>query len=54
MLGKLNEKQVEELLKSQLIGRIGCHANGVTYVVPVNYFYDGDLHLCTFRKRYED
>jgi len=41
MLAKLNESQVEELLKSQLIGRIGCHANDVTYVVPVNYFYDG-------------
>jgi uncharacterized protein len=41
MLGNLNENQVEELLKSQLIGRIGCHSNNVTYVVPVNYFYDG-------------
>ena len=41
MLATLNESQVEELLKSQLIGRIGCHANDVTYVVPVNYFYDG-------------
>jgi len=42
MLGKLNESQVEYLLNSQLIGRIGCHANNITYVVPVNYLYDGD------------
>ncbi|SHN14042.1 pyridoxamine 5'-phosphate oxidase family protein [Mucilaginibacter sp. OK098] len=41
MLGELNENQVEELLKSQLIGRIGCHSNDTTYVVPVNYLYDG-------------
>jgi nitroimidazol reductase NimA-like FMN-containing flavoprotein (pyridoxamine 5'-phosphate oxidase superfamily) len=41
MLGKLNDNQVEELLKSQLIGRIGCHSNDTTYVVPVNYLYDG-------------
>ncbi|MDP9080232.1 MAG: pyridoxamine 5'-phosphate oxidase family protein [Bacteroidota bacterium] len=41
MLGKLSENQVEELLKSQLIGRIGCHSNDTTYIVPVNYVYDG-------------
>jgi uncharacterized protein len=41
MFGKLNPDQIEELLKSQFIGRIGCHANGVTYVVPVSYAYDG-------------
>lgn len=41
MFGKLNADQIEELLKSQVIGRIGCHANGVTYVVPVSYAYDG-------------
>lgn len=41
MFGKLNTDQIEELLKSQIIGRIGCHANGITYVVPVSYAYDG-------------
>ncbi|HEY0244739.1 MAG TPA: pyridoxamine 5'-phosphate oxidase family protein [Mucilaginibacter sp.] len=41
MLGKLTEAQIEDLLKNQLIGRIGCHADGITYVVPVNYLYDG-------------
>ena len=23
------------------IGRIGCHADGITYIVPINYIYDG-------------
>lgn len=41
MFGKLTADQIEELLKSQIIGRIGCHANGITYVVPISYAYDG-------------
>ena len=39
MLGKLNEKQIEDLLMKQVTGRLGCHANGITYIVPINYFY---------------
>ncbi|ASU33599.1 pyridoxamine 5'-phosphate oxidase family protein [Mucilaginibacter xinganensis] len=39
MLGKLNEKQIDEILAQQVTGRIGCNAEGVTYIVPVNYFY---------------
>lgn len=41
MFGKLSSDQVEEVLKSQIIGRIGCHANNIPYVVPVSYAYDG-------------
>jgi uncharacterized protein len=41
MYGKLNTEEIEQLLGSQLIGRIGCHADGVTYVVPISYAYDG-------------
>jgi uncharacterized protein len=41
MFGKLAETQIEELLQTQHIGRIGCHNNGVTYIVPVSYAYDG-------------
>ncbi|UKJ06352.1 pyridoxamine 5'-phosphate oxidase family protein [Solitalea lacus] len=42
MLGALNTIEIEELLKSQTIGRIGCHANDTTYIVPVSYAYDGE------------
>ena len=42
MHGKLNTSQIETLLRRQIIGRIGCHANGITYVVPISYAYDGD------------
>jgi len=41
MLGELNNNQIDNVLRSQVIGRIGCHAEGTTYVVPVTYVYDG-------------
>jgi len=41
MLNKLEDHEIEEVLKSQLIGRIGCHAQNTTYVVPISYAYDG-------------
>jgi nitroimidazol reductase NimA-like FMN-containing flavoprotein (pyridoxamine 5'-phosphate oxidase superfamily) len=41
MLGELTRDQIEHLLHSEVVGRIGCHAEGRTYVVPVNYAYDG-------------
>lgn len=43
MLGELSEYQVEELLKSAAIGRIGCHSEDVTYIVPVNYVYENSV-----------
>lgn len=41
MLGELNAEQTDRLLRSEVIGRLGCHAEGRTYVVPVTYVYDG-------------
>ncbi|MCO5948618.1 pyridoxamine 5'-phosphate oxidase family protein [Mucilaginibacter flavidus] len=46
MLRELNNIQIEALLKDQLIGRIGCHVAGVTYIVPINYVYDGVNIYC--------
>lgn len=42
MIGTLDSEQIETVLRSQLVGRIGMHADGRTYVVPVSYVYDGD------------
>jgi len=39
MLGQLNENEIEDLLKQQVVGRIGCHADNTPYIVPVNYAY---------------
>ena len=41
MLGQLSHLEIDQLLYSEQLGRIGCHAEGVTYVVPVSYAYDG-------------
>ena len=42
MLGTLDREQIDRLLHSEVVGRIGVHADGRTYVVPVSYVYDGD------------
>jgi nitroimidazol reductase NimA-like FMN-containing flavoprotein (pyridoxamine 5'-phosphate oxidase superfamily) len=39
MTGELNNNQIDEFLSSQILGRIGCCADGVSYVIPVNYVY---------------
>jgi nitroimidazol reductase NimA-like FMN-containing flavoprotein (pyridoxamine 5'-phosphate oxidase superfamily) len=41
MIGELATPQIEELLKSEVMGRIGCHHAGTTYIVPTSYAYDG-------------
>jgi nitroimidazol reductase NimA-like FMN-containing flavoprotein (pyridoxamine 5'-phosphate oxidase superfamily) len=41
MFGNLENHDIEEVLKEQVVGRIGCHANNITYVVPTSYAYDG-------------
>jgi nitroimidazol reductase NimA-like FMN-containing flavoprotein (pyridoxamine 5'-phosphate oxidase superfamily) len=46
MLGQLSENQIEEVLREQLVGRIGCHANGRTYVVPISYAYKENCIYC--------
>jgi uncharacterized protein len=42
MPGELNITEIDELIRSQIIGRMGCHADGITYVVPISYAYDGN------------
>ncbi|WP_276370211.1 pyridoxamine 5'-phosphate oxidase family protein [Chryseolinea sp. H1M3-3] len=39
MLGVLTPDQCKHVLKSELIGRIGCYAAGRIYVVPITYVY---------------
>jgi hypothetical protein len=46
MIGELQPQQIEEVLGSQVVGRIGCHASGETYIVPISYAYDGTYIYC--------
>jgi len=49
MLGKLKAFEIDEVIKHQVIGRIGCHADDITYVVPISYAYeDGYIYSHTF------
>lgn len=41
MFGQLTDLEIDSLLSTQVFGRIGCHANNKTYIVPVSYAYDG-------------
>jgi uncharacterized protein len=41
MIEELDDQQIDEFLRRQTIGRIGMHANGQTYVVPIIYAWDG-------------
>lgn len=41
MIGKLTNEQIEKVLKENILGRIGCNDGTQTYVVPINYVYDG-------------
>jgi len=42
MLGELNNEQIDHVLQSQYIGRLGCTAGNEMYVMPVTYAYDGE------------
>lgn len=46
MVSVLNSEEIEQFLKSQIIGRLGCHADRQTYVVPISYVYDGEFIYC--------
>ena len=37
---ELSRAEIDEFLRGQRIARLGCHAGGETYVVPLIYGYD--------------
>lgn len=40
-IGNLTAEEARKILEQQTLGRLGCVADGEAYVVPVNYFFDG-------------
>lgn len=46
----LDEDQINDVLYNQVLGHLGCHAEGVTYVIPICYAYDG---TCIYGRTYE-
>lgn len=41
MIGTLNNEQVDQVLRENIVGRIGCADGEKIMVVPVNYVFDG-------------
>lgn len=39
MLGELSNEQIQHVLQSQIVGRIGCCLKNEMYIVPVTYAY---------------
>jgi uncharacterized protein len=49
---ELSPDEIEEFLRGRRIARLGCHAGGETYVVPVIYAYeDGAIVTVTTEGR---
>jgi nitroimidazol reductase NimA-like FMN-containing flavoprotein (pyridoxamine 5'-phosphate oxidase superfamily) len=42
MLGELTPEQINGVLFGEVVGRIGCHSDGRTYVVPITFVFDGE------------
>jgi uncharacterized protein len=43
MIGILTQDQCKQVLKTEVLGRIGCYADGKVYVVPVTYVFEDDF-----------
>jgi nitroimidazol reductase NimA-like FMN-containing flavoprotein (pyridoxamine 5'-phosphate oxidase superfamily) len=42
MFGNLSTVEIDDFIKHQVVGRIGCHDDNITYVVPISFAYDGN------------
>ena len=45
MLGQLNDTQIQNILSSQVLGRLACADGKKPYIVPVTYTYDGNTFM---------
>jgi nitroimidazol reductase NimA-like FMN-containing flavoprotein (pyridoxamine 5'-phosphate oxidase superfamily) len=46
MIGKLSDAQIEEVLKRNVLGHLGCNDGFNTYVYPINFLFDGQFIIC--------
>lgn len=46
MIGVLKKEQIENVLHSQSICRLGCIDGKYPYIIPLTYYYDGEYLLC--------
>jgi nitroimidazol reductase NimA-like FMN-containing flavoprotein (pyridoxamine 5'-phosphate oxidase superfamily) len=49
MFETLSDEQIKSVISNNIVGRLGCHADGKTYVVPISYaFEDNCIYARTF------
>ncbi|MBZ4191418.1 pyridoxamine 5'-phosphate oxidase family protein [Niabella beijingensis] len=50
MENTLNSNEIDDVLHQGILGHLGCHFDGVTYVVPMCYAYEDG---CIYGRTYE-
>lgn len=49
MIEILSDQEIISVVSNSIVGRLGCHADGKTYVVPISFAYDsGYIYARTF------
>ena len=52
MMEELGRDEIDAILDANVVGRIGCHADGCTYVVPIIYAREGEsVYVATVEGR---
>ena len=50
MVKELDSRQIESLLATAIVGRLACHYDGETYLLPISYVYDNNCIYCLSRE----
>ena len=50
MVKELQSRQIESLLERESVGRLACHYDGETYLLPISYVYDNNYIYCLSRE----
>ena len=46
MIRQLSPIEIDDLLRKQIVGRIGCSYENEVYIIPMSYAYDDDYVYC--------
>ena len=46
MIRQLSSTEIDDLLRKQIVGRIGCTYENEVYIIPMSYAYDGEYVYC--------
>lgn len=46
MIRQLSLTEIDDLLRKQIVGRIGCYYQNEVYIIPMSYAYDAEYFYC--------